>query len=813
MKQIVLLISFSILSIITNAQTLKGLIENENSEDMAGALVQIVGTYQSIITNSKGEFIFENLNPGKYSILVSFIGYDVLSKEIEVSNEDVRLNLVMKESENMTEEVVIRALRSVRHTPVASSESGKTEISKNNLGQDVPYLLNLMPSMTVTSDAGSGMGYTKLSIRGTDLTRINVTTNGIPLNDAESHGVWWVDLPDLAASVENIQIQRGVGTSTNGTSAFGANINLQTNQLKKIAYGEMASSYGSFNSYKTSIKAGSGLINDHFAFDLRLSNIHSDGFIDRASTDMKSFFSSVSYSDKKNLVKLNVFSGHENTYQAWNGIPKVRLENDVDGMMRYQNHYLYTEEETLHMLNSNSRTYNYYTYNNQVDDYNQTHYQAFFSREINPYLNLNLGFNYTKGKGYYEEYKNDQNLEDYLIEPTVVGLDTINSSDLVRRKWLDNDFYVFTYSLDYQRNELKATVGGSYQDYLGKHYGNVIWARNAGSSEIDHQWYNNVGDKQDFNIYGKFEYLFFEKLNVYADLQYRVIHYKIDGIDDNLLDISQQHEFNFFNPKFGLNYIFQKNQNAYFTIGRANREPSRNDFKDAPQGKTPQNETLTDYELGYTFALNTMRFNVNFYYMDYLNQLVKTGQLNDVGDAIMVNIPASYRAGVELTAGIKLSKFVDWQVNATLSRNKIKDYTEYVDNWDLGGQNENIIGESNLSFSPEIIAGSQFAVTPFKHFEVAFISKYVGEQYIDNSSAKDRMLDAYFVNNIRLNYRIETKLIKSIDFQLMANNIFNHEYETDAWVYRYFYENGYNNMDGYFPQAGINFMGGIVLSF
>ncbi len=813
MKKIVLIISFSILSIIVNAQSLKGHIENENSEGLTGANVQIVGTYHSIIANSKGDFVFENLKPGKYSILISFIGYDEINQEVEIVNKDVSLQIVMKESANLTEEVVIHALRAGRNTPIASSEIGKKELSKNNMGQDVPYLLNLMPSMTVTSDAGSGMGYTKLSIRGTDLTRINVTTNGIPLNDAESHGVWWVDLPDLASSVENIQIQRGVGTSTNGTSAFGANINLQTNQLRKEAYGEMAASYGSFNSYKTSLKAGTGLINKHFAFDLRLSNIHSDGFIDRAKTNMESYFSSVSYSDKKNLIKLNVFSGHENTYQAWNGIPKVRLENDVDGMMRYQNHGLYTEVETQNMLNSDSRTYNFYTYKNQVDNYNQTHYQAFFSHELSPFLNLNLAFNYTKGKGYYEEYAKDQILEDYQISPVIVGVDTISSSDLIRRKWLDNDFYVVTYSLDYQKNALKATVGGSYQDYFGKHYGNVIWARIAGSSEIDHQWYYNTGDKQDFNIYGKFEYLFFEKLNVYADIQYRLINYKIDGIDDNLLDMGQKHNFNFFNPKFGLNYNFQPNQNAYFTIGRANREPSRGDFKDAPKGKTPSYETLTDYEIGYTFALENMRFNANIYYMDYLYQLVKTGQINDVGEAIMVNIPKSYRAGIELTEGIKLSKLIDWQINATLSRNKIKDYTEYVDNWDLGGQNENKIGVSNLSFSPELIVGSQFAVTPFKNFEIAIISKYVGEQFIDNSSASDRMLNAYFVNNIRLNYRIETKFIKSIDIQLIANNIFSQQYETDAWVYRYFYQNNYYNMDGYFPQAGINFMGGVVFSF
>ncbi len=810
MKKVVLIISISFLSFFSTAQTLKGHVENENAEPIVGAAVQIKETYHATIANSKGDFTFENLKPGTYSIIITSIGYDNLVKDVQMENKYLSFDFILKESQNLTDEVVVRALRAGRNTPAASSEITKVELSKNNLAQDVPFLLNFMPSVTSSSDGGLGVGYTKLSIRGTDMTRINVTTNGIPLNDAESHAVYWVDLPDIASSTESIQIQRGVGTSTNGTSAFGANINLQTNQIRKEAYGELAGSYGSFNTYKTNIKAGTGLINNHFTFDIRLSKIHSDGFIDRANTDMESFFASASYSDKKNLVKINVFSGHEITYQAWNGVPKVRLESDTEGMQRYEDHYLYTYDETQHMLNSDSRTYNYYTYDNQVDDYKQTHYQAFYSHEFNPNLNLNLGFNYTKGKGFYEEYRNDQDRKEYLIEPVPGSVDTI--SDLIRQKWLDNDFYVLTYSLNYQNEALKFTIGGSYQDYLGKHYGNVIWSEFPGLSDIDHQWYYNTGDKTDFNIYGKFEYLFFEKMNVYADLQYRVIDYTIEGIDDNLMDITQNHAFGFFNPKVGLNYILKPNQNAYFTIGTANREPSRTDFKDAPQGRMPTHETLTDYELGYTISFEKMRLNANMYFMDYKNQLVKTGQINDVGDAIMENIQNSYRTGLEITGVIKFNQFIDWQFNATLSRNKIKDYTEYTDNWE-GDQMVNYIGESNLSFSPELVAGSQLTFKPFKNFELALISKYVGEQFIDNSSAADRMLDAYFVNNIRLGYRMETKLFESIEFNIVVNNVLNHEYETDAWVYRYFYENQFNNMDGYFPQAGVNVMGGIVLSF
>jgi iron complex outermembrane recepter protein len=814
MRKIVLLVLLVFLSVIyANAQSIKGQIKDSGGAALVGASVQVKNSFETYISDLNGKFEIKGLKSGTYEILVSFVGYENLTKKIEFSGEDVEINLVLEEADNVTEEVVVSGLRAGRNTPVAYSEMDKEEITKNNLGKDIPYLLELMPSVTATSDGGTGVGYSQLSVRGTDLNRINVTVNGIPLNDAESHGVWWVDLPDLATSIENIQVQRGVGTSTNGPAAFGANINIQTNRVKKDAFGELASSYGTFNTYKTSIKAGTGLLNDHFAFDVRLSKIHSDGFIDRATTDMESFLASGSYSDKKTLVKFNVISGKENTYQAWNGVPKVRLDNDLDGMQRYADHWLYSQDEVDEMVASDSRTYNLYTYDNEVDDYTQSHYQVFVSRELMPELKLNLGFNYTKGKGYYEQYKADRDFEDYGFEPAVIGNDTAFSTDLIQRKWLDNDLYVVTYSLDYLKDNFKATLGGSWQDYYGRHYGEVIWAKYAGGSEIRDRWYSNIGDKQEFNIYGKFEYLFFNQFNVYVDLQYRTIDYEMEGPDDDLVDISQKHSYSFFNPKFGLSYNLSSNQNAYFTFGIANREPTRTDLKDRVEGDDPVHETLMDYELGYTISSQNAKLNVNLYYMDYKDQLVKTGRINNVGNPISVNMPESYRRGLEIAGGIRLFDQLDWQANVTFSQNKILDYTEYTDNWETWGQDENYIGETNISFSPEVIVGGQLAYQPFKGFEVALISKYVGEQYIDNSSAKDRMLDSYFVNNLRLNYHFATKWIKGIDLQFAVNNVFNEEYETNAWVYRYFWENEYHNMDGYFPQAGINVMGGVVLNF
>jgi iron complex outermembrane recepter protein len=819
MKKIVLLSVIYYLAIMPIiAQSISGNVKNENGEPVPGATVKIEESFSATITNSEGYYEFKKQKNGEYNISVSILGYETQTNKIVLSKEPAKSDFILKISENLTDEVVVNALRAGKKTPVVTTEIDKSEINKSNLGQDVPYLLSLSPSVTTSSDAGTGIGYSKLSIRGTDLTRINVTVNGIPLNDAESHGVWWVDLPDLSSSVENIQIQRGVGTSTNGADAFGANINFATNNLQKEAYNQLSASYGSFNSSKFTIKTGTGLLNKHFAFDLRLSKIHSNGFIDRARTDMESLFTSGSYTDAKTLIKFNVISGQEETYQAWWGVPKVRLENDSTGMMRYLNDGLYSSDEYENMINSNSRTYNYYTYDNQIDNYRQTHYQAFASRELSPSLILNLAFNYTKGKGYYEEYKNEQNLIDYQIDTVFVGTEKIGNSDLIRRKWLSNDLYVANFSIDYNRNSIKAIIGGSFQDYFGKHYGNVIWARYASDSEINHQWYYGTGDKKEYNIFGKIEYLIAQRLNLYADLQFRGIDYKIAGNDDNLRDLKQEHTYNFFNPKVGVDFKIEDGHHIYSTFGIANREPSRTDFIDAINGIVPKHETLNDFELGYSLSGQNSVVNLNFYYMDYNNQLVKTGKINDVGDAIMTNIPNSYRKGIEITGALKISNLIVWNVNATFSKNKIKDYTEYVDNWVDGGQNEIPLGETNLSFSPEIIVGSNIEIKPFKGFEIALQSKYVGKQFIDNSSSEDRMLNDYFVNNLRFNYDFETKIVKKIELQFVVNNIFNNQYETDAWVYRYMSKDAnnkdtYYNEDGYFPQAGRNFLAAVILSF
>ena len=731
---------------------------------------------------------------------------------------DQTFDFTLKQDFIIAEEVLVSANRVSEKMPVAFTTIEKLEIRNNNLGQDIPYLLSLTPSFVATSDAGTGVGYTNFRIRGTDLNRINVTVNGIPMNDAESHGTWLVDIPYLASSTDNIQVQRGVVTSTNGAAAFGATINLQTTTINKEASAEYSTSAGSFGTMKNTVGVSSGLIKDKFSFDARLSKVSSDGFIDRASSDLKSFFVSGGYFTGNSILKVNIFSGLEHTYQAWNGVPSVRLNNDLAGMQRYADQWLYSQKQVDEMISSNSRTYNLYTYPNQVDHYQQDHYQLLFSHKFSQSLNINSSLFYTKGKGYYEEYEEDQKLADYGITPPVIGGETITNSDLVRRKWLDNDFYGMTFSLNHKEETREFTFGGGYNIYDGNHFGKVIWARNAGDSELNHEWYRGTGLKKDLNFYAKYNYELAENLNLFLDLQYRKIDYSIGGLNDDLRDLKQSHGFEFFNPKAGIYYQLSEKQNLYFNFARANREPNRDNYVDAdPKGKQPTYETLNDFELGYKFNTKRLAFGVNAYYMMYQNQLILTGEINDVGASIMTNVDNSYRAGLELMAGIKLTEKLKWDVNVTLSKNKIKNFSEFVEeydaDWNYIGLKETKMGTTDLAFSPEIIANSQLNWMTVRGLNVCLQTYSVSKQYTDNSSSNDRKLNGYFLNNLKFIYHVQQKFAKEVNLHLMVNNLFDTQYENNAWVYSYILGGQRYAMDGYFPQAGINFMAGLDIKF
>ena len=814
MKRIYLTLLLQCAVFLAIAQfTLKGTVKNETGERLIGANLAISNSFSGTTTDLNGNFQFRNLKNGNFQLVISYIGYEKQTQEVRLTGNQT-FDVVLKQDHILAEEVLVSATRVKEKTPVAFATVEKSEINDKNMGQDIPYLLGLTPSFVATSDAGTGVGYTNFRIRGTDLNRINVTINGIPMNDAESHGTWWVDIPDLASSTDNIQVQRGVGTSANGAAAFGASINLQTTTINKDAFAEYSTSAGSFGTMKHSVGVGSGLIREKFTFDARLSKVSSDGFIDRAYADLKSFFLSGGYFTENTIVKLNVFSGLEDTYQAWNGVPSVRLNNDLSGMQRYADHWLYSQKQVDEMVASDSRTYNLYTYENEIDYYQQDHYQFLFSHRLNEALHVNASLFYTAGNGYYEQFKEGETLEDYVISPIVIGDETIEDSDLIRRKWLDNDFYGTTFSVNHKQETRDFTFGGGYNVYDGDHFGKVIWMRNAGNSQMNHEWYRGTGLKKDFNVYAKYNYELTENLNLFADLQYRTINYTIDGTDDDLRDLKQAHKFEFFNPKVGIFYQLGERQNLYANFARANREPNRDNYVDAdPEGKQPTFETLNDFELGYKYTSSRLALGVNAYYMLYQNQLILTGEINDVGGAIMVNVDDSYRAGLELMAGMKLTEKLKWDVNLTLSKNKISDFTDYVDDWDNGGQIENKLGTTDLAFSPEMIANSQLSWLAAKGLNVGLQTYAVSKQYIDNTSSEDRKLNGYLLNNLKMTYRVPQNFAKELNLHFMVNNLFDTQYENNAWVYSYVLGGQRYTMDGYFPQAGLHFLAGIDIKF
>ncbi len=837
MRRLSLLLILQLIVCATFAQySLHGVVKG-NGETLAGASVVVENTFYGVSTNYDGSFLFRNLKPGDYLLKISFIGFE--TEEVQVSldsNKDITVEL--QADMILTDEILVSATRAKEKTPMAYSNITQDEIESKNFGQDIPYLLQLTPSFVATSDAGAGVGYTNFRIRGTDLNRVNVSIDGIPISEAESHGTWFVDIPDLASSLENVQIQRGVGTSANGAAAFGATIDLQTNTLQKDAYAEYKTAFGSFNTLKNTVSVGTGLLNGKFTFDARLSKISSDGFVDRAFSDLKSFFASGGYYSENTILKINVFSGLEETYQSWYGVPSVKLNNDIEGMQRYRDHWLWNSHSERanqmqydHILNSDAKTYNYYTYENQIDHYQQDYYHLHFSHQFNESLNLNAGLHYRYGRGYYENYENDEDFEDYQLPYPVIGNDTIFSTDLVNRKWLDNHFYGFVYALNYKGLISDLTIGGGWNKYDGNHFGNVIWGEYLGSIETkqeqdllnkgnnyqlktNHEWYRNKGVKTDLNIYAKYNIQVSEMLNLFADLQYRRIDYSIDGIDDDLRNITQEHHFNFFNPKFGFFIQPEANQKFYLSFAVANREPNRANYVDAdPSGEKPVYETLYDWEAGYSYQASNFTASVNLYYMNYRDQLVLTGEINDVGAGIMVNVDKSYRRGIELQTGWKLTRKLQWNANATFSQNKILNFMEYVDNWDTWGQEAFDLGTTDLAFSPGLLANSQIILTPAKNLNISLISSYVGKQFIDNTSSDDRTLNAYFVNNLKLDYAFKTNFFEEIVLHFMINNIFDEEYESNAWVYSYFLDGERYKMDGYFPQAGTNFMAGVDFKF
>jgi len=695
----------------------------------------------------------------------------------------------------LLDEVLVQAVRVDADSPVTHSNIDKEELKKRNLGQDIPFLLNYLPSVVSTSDAGAGVGYTSIRVRGSDASRVNVTLNGIPFNDSESQGSFWVNLPDFTSSTQNLQLQRGVGTSTNGPGAFGASLNLLTDAVSKEAYAEVSNSFGSFNTRRHNVKFGTGLLNDHIEITGRLSAIASDGYIDRASSNLKSYFLQASYVDGNTLIKAITFGGHELTYQAWNGIDKETLETN----RTFNSAGMYTD------FNGNLRFYD-----NEVDDYKQDHYQLHWNQRYNNNWSTNLGLNYTYGRGFFEQYKADQKFSTYGFTPIEIGGEVIDRTDLIRRRWLDNDFYVINANARYKKNQLEINSGAFFSTYKGDHYGEVIWARFADNSEIRDRYYFSDATKDEFTVFSKATYRINGQWQVFADLQGRFISYKTGGITSDIVAMDVNENFKFFNPKAGVSFQIDQANQLYAYYGKAHREPARNDFE---EGITIP-EKLDDFELGWRYTSEKVKINSNIFYMDYQDQLVLSGELNDVGAALRTTSGSSYRLGIEIDAELQLSEKWKLMPNVALSSNKNRDFVASID-----GELRKL-GTSNISFSPEIVASNMLLFLPTPNFQIGFLSKYVGEQYIGNIDSEASILDSFFVNDLNIYYELRNiPVFKSIVFSGLVNNIFDVKYVSNGYFFTY--DDDFSNPGtittiegaGYYPQAGINFLAGVTLKF
>ncbi|WP_432713762.1 TonB-dependent receptor [Pedobacter sp.] len=790
---------------------------SENEQHLPGASIRIKNAGLGTTANKQGQYQFKNVKAGSYTLEVSFMGYQTQVKNITL-NADVVLNFNLKASAYLADEVIVRGTRANEKSATTYKNLSKAEISENNFGQDLPFLLNNTPGVVVSSDAGAGIGYTSMTIRGSDASRINVTVNGIPYNDSESQGSFWVNMPDFASSVENIQIQRGVGTSTNGAGAFGGSINVQTSAIAAEPFAEINNSAGSFGTLKNTVKLGSGLINGKFSFDGRLSQIKTDGFVDRGSADLKSYFLSGAYQGKKDLLRLNVFAGAEKTYQAWNGIPEARLNGDVAGMQAYIDRNYLSEADAQLLLNSNSRTYNSFTYKDQTDNYWQNHYQLLYARQFTDKFSFNGALHYTDGRGYYEEFKEDQKLASYGLAPVGTGTTAITKTDLIRRRWLDNDFYGVTYNFVYQpQANLSFTLGGAYNEYKGKHFGEIIWAQYAANGNYGDHYYDNEGDKTDFNVYGKVSYSPTEKVSLFADLQYRSINYAVLGTENKLNFLDLQDKMDFFNPKVGATFFVNDKSNVYLSLSVANKEPKRDDYVSANPGLFPRPERLYNTELGYRINSGNLNAGVNAYGMFYKDQLVVTGKINDVGASMRQNVEDSYRIGVELDAAYTLSSKLILNANAAFSKNKISNYVDYLYEYDDDGNITNTV-ETNykstaISFSPSAVLFAELAYQPFTGFAIALQNKYVSKQYLDNTQEETRKLKGYFVSNLRTGYDFTAFGIKKVNLGLLVNNVFNKKYESNGYTYGSIYQGVTTRENFYFPQAGTNFLLSLNLKF
>ena len=704
-------------------------------------------------------------------------------------------------------EIIVSATRVNEHAPIAFNNVSSQEIKANNTAKNIPYILQTLPSIVAYSEDGSGVGNTSFRIRGTDATRINVTLNGMPLNNPESQEVYWVNIPDLSNSLQSIQVQRGVGSSTNGSGAFGASISLKTQGTRPQAYGEASTGVGSYNTFTSTIAAGTGILKNGLSFDARYSRVTGDGYIRNGKVNHRSAYASASYYNKNQLFKLSYLNGIQHTGITWEGISPEQLKTD----RKYNPAGAYYDEAG-----------NVHYYENETDNYYSDIIQFTYSNALSDKLSLNVGLSYNHGYGYYENYKADQKFKKYGLDPQLVNDSTYKSSDVITRKLMKNNFYVGNFTLNYISDKLTLTGGGNLTSYQGDHYGKLLWVKYNKNISDKYEWYRGDADKKEFSVFGKITYNILDNLAIFGDMQYRYIDYRMSGIDDDLENITNKNYYSFFNPKAGLSYSFNNNE-VYASLSISNREPLRTDIKESVKGGSTQKiqpERMFDYELGYRYSSAIASFNANLYYMRYKDQMVQTGKLNDVGYKLMENVPTSYRMGIELSGAVQPANWIRIDANVTLSQNKIKNYTAYYDlynnqnDYEFVKQTSEYLGTTNISFSPNVIGSGILTITPYKALSLALVGKYVGKQYYDNTSNKDNRLADYFVSNIVLGYTFKTQKIGEVDIQFSVNNILNKRYVGNAWVATDKFEDGSEIVyTGLYPQATRNIMAKLGIRF
>jgi iron complex outermembrane receptor protein len=784
------------------AQSLKfKVVDALTNESLPAVLVQNSVVSKSWVTDLDGMLELPTIEILNQELYFSIVGYKEYLFKVDQLNDNL-FTIKMSSIRSQLEEVVVSSTRARKDGVFAKQDIKKEAINQLNLGQDLPMLINQATSVVTSTDAGNGVGYTGIRVRGTDPTRINVTINGIPVNDAESQSVYWVNMPDLASSTESIQIQRGVGTSSNGQGAFGATINLQTNTLHHKPSAEFHSSIGSFNTFRNTIQLGTGLIDNKWSFHGRFSKISSDGYIDRAKSDLQSQYFSGGYYGKKDVLKFVYFGGKEKTYQAWNGVSEENLQSNRT--------YNYTGEFT------DTKGQKQF-YDNETDNYWQDNFQLHWSKYLNPKFSFNTAIHYTRGKGYFEQYREGDRFTSYGLDDIKLSDgNIIAETDLIRRRWLDNHFGGIVFSANYYMSKrLELTFGGGYNEYGGDHFGEVIWAKNMSNGNINHEYYRDNAYKRDGNVYSKFNYQWNEKWTAFLDLQVRQLDYRFVGFNEELRNDDQRVNYTFFNPKAGISYKPKENSLFFLSYSVGSREPNRRDFTRSSPDSRPRSEYLYDLEIGWQEQIKSFNYAVTLYNMNYKDQLILTGQINDVGDYIRTNVDKSVRRGIELELGYQIGTKLGLSFNTTLSQNKINEFEEFLDDYDTDfnflGQQKTIYNDVDIAFSPSVISGLSLSYKPIPWLDILINNKYVGRQYLDNTQNKLRSLNPFFTTDFRLSITFKSTVLKDVKLNLLVNNLFNSLYENNGYTYGYLYEGRRDDFNFYFPQAGVNALLGVSI--